>query len=404
MKGNIWAGLYAIDQNGDWGIPSYYCSTSNCTWSSYSSLGVCSRCADLSSKLTKTCVREPGLDPGNSTGCSISLPNGFSLGGPENSRMNIMAMSTSQAPLVYTNYTSPIAIIHSITAGNTYFVTPDTQVNASECVLVPCVLNYLNATVISAPIVSASGFNGAVFMEYANTFWDNYTFNNSSFPWNGPTIDIPPNSTRHDPTHYQMSQPAFLALSSYLKALLSGFVTSNGNDTYYFQSDDSYHPVQADAADAMQAIYTPFLGGCLDVFGNILWDSNICSITTAAMAMTASIRDNSYTQFDFSTYAATGSTYSPKVVIEVKWLWIIPTVAVWLLGVILFLGVIWKTRQTRVRTWRENPLAVIFLGIGDKELEEVKGYGLSEDGLKKKAEQLHVRLHFTDTQAKLEEV
>jgi hypothetical protein len=241
-------------------------------------------------------------------------------------------------------------------------------------------------------------------MEYANTFWDNYTFNNSSFPWNGPTIDIPPNSTRHDPTYYQMSQPAFLALSSYLKALLSGFVTSNGNDTYYFQSDDSYHPVQADAADAMQAIYTPFLGGCLDVFGNILWDSNICSITTAAMAMTASIRDNSYTQFDFSTYAATGSTYSPKVVIKVKWLWIIPTVAVWLLGVILFLGVIWKTRQTRVRTWRENPLAVIFLGIGDKELEEVKGYGLSEDGLKKKAEQLHVRLHFTDTQAKLVEV
>lgn len=65
MKGNIWAGLYAIDQNSDWGIPSYYCSTSNCTRSSYSSHGACSRCAYLSSELTKNCVREHSLDPGN---------------------------------------------------------------------------------------------------------------------------------------------------------------------------------------------------------------------------------------------------------------------------------------------------------------------------------------------------
>jgi len=38
-------------------------------------------------------------------------------------------------------------------------------------------------------------------MEYADKIWDDYQFNHSSFPWNGSNIDIPLNSTRHDPTH-----------------------------------------------------------------------------------------------------------------------------------------------------------------------------------------------------------
>jgi hypothetical protein len=129
---------------------------------SYSLLSVCSRCPDLTSELTKACARELGLDPGNFTGCSVSLPNEFNLGGAENYHMNIMAMSTSQKPLLYKNYTSPIALVQSITAGNTYFVTPGKHVNASECVLVPCVLKYLNATAITAPIHPLTGIMGSL--------------------------------------------------------------------------------------------------------------------------------------------------------------------------------------------------------------------------------------------------
>jgi hypothetical protein len=76
-------------------------------------------------------------------------------------------------------------------------------------------------------------------------------------------------------------------------------------------------------------------------------------------------------------------------------------VGLWLLSTTTLIGTAWKTRRTRVKTWRGNPLALVFLGLGRKELEEVKQHGLTEDGLVKKAEALKVQLRFTDRQAEL---
>lgn len=178
MKANIWAAIYAADPYGSWSIPSYFCSTGNCTWEGYSSLGVCSRCSDLTSRLTKNCVPKPGIDPPGVTGCDVSLPNGFNLGGVEGSRYNLMAMNTSFQPLVYTNYTSPIAVVQSITAYDTFFVNSTTPINASECALVPCVLKYTNSTAYSSPVFKGVGYNGIFFLEYADTIWDSYNFDN----------------------------------------------------------------------------------------------------------------------------------------------------------------------------------------------------------------------------------
>jgi hypothetical protein len=406
MRGNIWAGLYAIDPNGDWSIPPYFCNTGNCTWTGYSSLGVCSRCADLTPQVNKNCVRQPGIDPGNLTGCSVSLPNGFNLGGSANSRFNVMAMSTSQTPLVYVNYSSPIVIVQSIIA-NASFVTPNVPVNASECVLIPCVLDYKNASVNSSPTLFSYGFNGLAWIEFADRIWDNVTFNVSDSPWYGPTIDVRrDNKSRNYPTRYRMTQPAFLALKNYLTPLLSGFVSSDGNGTLSYQSDGKAHPVEASAPDAMNAIYYPPIG-CTDVFQNQIYDWNMCAINNLAIAMTAMIRSQPYTAFNpltdtnFSTYAVMGTTYYPLAIVQVKWIWIVPTAAIWLLGLILFFGVIRKTRRSGVKIWKHNALAVLFLGVGDKELDKVQSYGMTEEGLKKKAEHLQVRLHLTERQAQL---
>src|ERR1051326_5280549 len=150
MKANIWAGLYETDQVGAWSVPSYYCSTLNCTWAGYSSLGICSRCADISSQLNWTC--EPHLaDLNNDTGCDISLPNGLALGGPEGRRDHVFASGTGYPPLVYGNYTEPLATIHSIATYGDLFVDSSSAVNASECVLVPCVIRYNYSVLISSP-------------------------------------------------------------------------------------------------------------------------------------------------------------------------------------------------------------------------------------------------------------
>ncbi|OCK75944.1 hypothetical protein K432DRAFT_158069 [Lepidopterella palustris CBS 459.81] len=397
MKSNIWAALYAVDPYANFATPSYFCSTGNCTWFEYSTLGVCARCSSLTSKLAKTCTPATGIDPPGVTGCDVSLPNGFSLGGDEKSRYNLMAMNTSFPPLVYTNYTSPIAIVQSITAYGTYFVNASTPINASECALVPCVLDYSVGISSQSQNNTAIGFNGESFFEDLDRVLDNYIFDGPQLSaTNGPVINVPENDSRNGITHYNISGDAYLALKHYTEAVLTGFVRSPGNETLSFMSDNRTQNVPASSADAMQAIYQPC--STRDLYSNPVSDWNMCSINLLAQGMTKIIRDKDW---NLTADSVIGITIVPLPKIEVGWLWIIPIIGLWLLALIVFIGTCVKTRRSRVKTWRGDPLALVFLGLGNEELERVKEHGLTEEGLSKKAEVLQVQLQFNDKQARL---
>jgi hypothetical protein len=308
-----------------------------------------------------------------------------------------MAMNTSFRPLVYNNYTSPIAIIQSITAYDAYFIDSTTSINASECALVPCVLEYANSAISSSPLFKKEGYNGNFFLEYADTIWDSYTFDSDqqSAP-NRLTINVPLNTSRNDPTEFSMDEATYLGLKYYTNALLNGFVRGDVTETLSFLSDNRTQNVTASSQDAMQAIYQPCVAS--DVYGNTVWDWAACAMTFLAIGMTKVIRDNS---FDLTTNSAIGDTYDGQPIVTVNWIWIVPVVGLWLLSATVLIGTAWKTRCAKVKAWRGNPLALVFLGLGSKELEGVKQHELTEDGLVKKAEALKVRLHFTDKQAKL---
>jgi hypothetical protein len=147
----------------------------------------------------------------------------------------------------------------------------------------------------------------------------------------------------------------------------------------------------------MQAIYQPIVS-CTDVFGNPILDWNICSLNLLSVGMTKIIRDNS---FNYTTNSQAGQTFIEQPIVTVAWLWIIPAGVYWLVCLIMLIGTVWKTHRSGVRVWRGDPLALVFLGLGSKELETVKDYGLSDDGLQQKAKALKVQLHFTDKQAQL---
>lgn len=395
MKANIWDAIYATDPYGSWNIPQYFCSTGNCTWEGYSSLGVCSRCSDLTSELTKHCVHKPEIDPPGVIGCDVSLPNGFSLGGVEGSRYNVMAMNTSFQPLVYNNYTSPIAVVQSITAYDAFFIDDTTSVNASECALFPCVLKYTNSTTNSNTALKAQGYNGIFFYEYAEIISDSYTFDsNQQSGLSEPTINVPLNTSRHDPTEFSMDEATYLGLKYYINALLNGFVRGDVTENLSFLSDNRTQNVTASSQDAMEAIYQPCQAS--DVYGNPVSDWAACAVTLLAIGMTKIIRDNSFNLID----SAIGDTYDGQQMVIVNWIWIIPVVGLWLLSATVLIGTAWKTRCARVKAWRGNPLALLFLGLGSKELGEVKQHESTKGGLVKKAKALKVRLHFTDRQAK----
>src|SRR5438477_11989716 len=99
------------------------------------------------------------------------------------------------------------------------------------------------------------GSNEVYFQEYAKKIWDNYTIDSSlPFPQNGPTISVPVNASGNGPTQYSINPHAYLALKYYAEALLSGFVSTNGNDTLMYRSDGRTQNVRAGSEDAMQAI------------------------------------------------------------------------------------------------------------------------------------------------------
>lgn len=78
------------------------CGTRNCTWESYQTLGICSTCEDLTSKLQMTKVH---LDPNNDGKTAYdadyyTLPNGFGLTGIQPGEMiNQVDFSTTNAML-----------------------------------------------------------------------------------------------------------------------------------------------------------------------------------------------------------------------------------------------------------------------------------------------------------------
>jgi hypothetical protein len=395
MKANIWAGLFATDPFGDWSIPNYYCTSGNCTWSEHSSLGICSKCADISSKLNKTCNAHAS-DLNNATGCDVALPNGFNLGGPEGSRRNLLAASTDYSPLVYNNYSRPLSIIQVIAAYNTLFVNTSTHINATECVLTPCVINYNISYLWTSPTSRVDGFFGIPFWEIVESTNDNYSFSTSAPPWNGPTLQIGADDNQR--INYQMSQPSYSTLSYYLQALFNGYVITNGTSVSY-QSDNKTRPVPGDAADAMQALYAP-IESCSDIFFNPIYDPASCTIQWGAWAMTTVIRNTYWQDLGLNTYFTAGETYLPLQLVRVSWPWIIPIGLLWMFCVILSVYTMWKIRRVGIHGMALNPLTFLFLNLEDNG-DPIPPWWHSGDEMKKVAAQLPVRLKVTDRKASL---
>src|SRR5690349_16139008 len=101
--------------NGLGMIPPNVCRTGNCDWNEYYTIAACSRCVNITDKLTRTCTL--ATDDGGG-GCDVKLTNGFGLrtGASVNPRGVVMAMNTTGKPYNFSNYTSPFAIVQSIMA------------------------------------------------------------------------------------------------------------------------------------------------------------------------------------------------------------------------------------------------------------------------------------------------
>ena len=353
-------------------------------------------------------------------GYRYSLHNGFYLDSRQElgaytdaiSTMNDDNDGTGVQPLVYANYTNPIARMWSIFADSsdvdqyTTGITLKTRMYATECILVPCVQVYS----------STLGGNGVTtsFKERMVAEYDAYKHNgsseadftltgdpvNSTGYWLAPSNDKIGNGTYHMPVASQIQLTNFLANTITGMAGSEGYLNSAANSGSLF----------------MQFVFTADPAKtCNKALHSGNWESLRfqCAIENIARAITVKIRNIASTSifgpngspkdgFETSPLSALGTTMVSKTYISVTWYWLILPIVLWILAVIMFVGTVWKTRKAGVRTWRTSTLAPLFLGlgIGDEQKQKVENLPITADGLQKKAEEIKVRLHLTEQDAK----
>jgi hypothetical protein len=180
MKAKIWAGVFTVGSMGSWGIPSYCCATGNCTCDGYPFHGVCSRCANIMTRLNKNCYGH-AANLNNVTGCDVTLPNGFSLSGLQSRRDHLTAVSTDYAPLIYGNYSDSLAVIQAIdTLDDMFFVNQSTPLHALECVMISCVIKYSESGVLNSKLFAKYGVNIINYYENADKIYNNFHLVDSS--------------------------------------------------------------------------------------------------------------------------------------------------------------------------------------------------------------------------------
>lgn len=420
------------DSSRQWTAPPNQCRTGECFWEDYYTTAACTRCTDITHLVERTCTPVNGTEGG----CDLALPNGFAFSNTGSDVWGIgvnqivMAMNTTNEPLVY-NYTSPLITVQSIMGFDSsqfptkdskpselkpYTITKDSPLSAHECVIIPCVQKQrfnlsrqADNTTSSQPIASDDIIPVVTIVD---DHWDNYTVSDAS-TLNDIFIDFDYAATGMTPEEmakydsFSISAGTYSAMANFLNALLNGWVSTGPGDTpetmdtiRFLGTRDPNSPYagRVETAKSMEAIFAnSHAGNWTGAFcNNTLATSNDveCAMRNIAAGITNGMRMESWDQIDENRVAMEGTTREPRQICHAQWQYISAPAAVWLLGLALFIGVVWKTRRAQIKAWRTSPLATLLLRLDPDSREHLKDWQNMGDGeLRELAEGLRLRLH-----------
>jgi hypothetical protein len=302
----------------------------------------------------------------------------------------------------------PLAVIQSIMAIGTNNPQRNSTFVASECQMTFCVQSY--GASVGQDQSNQTGPNANPYQEKLLESWTVAGVDPSAVSDGVDPDDVlnvyltpPVNPSKgvYAGQRFGIPRIALSSLNIYISSLLPG-VAYQISDNFGFSSSDSVSPDSISTTsngniDALQAIYTGNFPNCATPDNKVA-----CAIENIAKAMSKSFRDAPLvTRGVDAANMGKGKTYISVTFVEVTWYWIALPVFVWMLSLVTFIGTAWKSRRAGVKTWRTNPLAMVFLRIPREEHEKVKDLGMSESALAEKAEKLTVRLHVTEDEARL---
>ncbi|KAH7359275.1 hypothetical protein B0T11DRAFT_300197 [Plectosphaerella cucumerina] len=386
MKYSIKSAIAVEDD--EWLMPKHFCPTGNCKWPAYYTLAACSMCTDISDLLNRT--------------CSPPESGAINDGVATETVQSIMGFDPSQMP-------NNDSWMEHLELGP-YFVTEDSLIKARECVIVPCVQKQVFELFKENTTAD----------DLARSMQDDPSL---PYPWMGIDMEwldasreidnqgnpyIAVNFTKNNTLPSQMSdnqkhhwvgagieESAHNRIKDYASKIFTGYVYSaqaNGSlpeeHMSITESDDNFM-----AYDILYNTHTgrwtgPYCDHSIPTSNDLE-----CAVHNAAAGITNAMRTYTWNVRHVNRAVHVGTSLAPVQVCSAQWQYISAPVAVWVLGMALFIDVVWKTRRANIKAWRTSPLAMLLLRLDPDSREQLKGWqNMGEAELRQTADELRLRL------------
>lgn len=433
MTAAIWNGLSDLVRAPNLS-PSFLCTSGNCTWDEFTSLAVCSKCANITHHLVKktgsTMAEGSGTDSGWSadakmpevsnqgvwanlgfleqkhnftkytipqSGLNLSNYDGVAHCSSSNDNcpdtyMSAKVISNPGLTISFRNLHTMILAMQVIQPSNSWqkneTVWEDTVVEAQECSLSFCVNAYqskveqgtLQEKVVSSwtsrppnCYESQRIFNDTEFTEYKN-----YTLNNLNVPRTDLQIHIPQkNSSKFAGRKYNITE-------SVIAGMLDVF--SQGFDNVTMETDDSAYediPVLIYPSNGWNdpSRFMLGIGNAHDIIG---------TFDNLASSLSKWMRDR---QLDDTPIK--GHILQTMVVMRVNWAYLTLPVFALVTGVAFVILSIWETKRLKLPAWKTDALVPLVHG-SDRELSEKLEAAAEENRLHDVATKVRVSMQDVD--------
>lgn len=320
IQGAVMNGLYTLDSP-----INFTCTTANCTWPSFYTVGVCSSCTNVTDQMETTCTKNPSH---GGQRCNHTLPSGFKLasgyssssGGTHSVRLNATAEAGSTG--FNTNITDWLVlagIIRNENGAGNY-----TRPEAFECGLSWCAKRYSAVNVssgeIETPDIKSWPLQSPDKFYTEDGVWLNpFTVLDNASDFDGPNRTFTVNANDHN------------TLSDWLA------------DTYFKTSNQ-------------------------DAVARALWLQTNMSQTFAniATSMTNKIREGHNSTLVY------GTAFREETYIHVAWAWLVLPAVVVLMGVVLLAASMVLSRGDKEGLWKNSILATLSTRMTGSQNEALK--------------------------------
>ncbi|KAF2136392.1 uncharacterized protein K452DRAFT_292425 [Aplosporella prunicola CBS 121167] len=335
IKAAVYSGLYGSDMTGNGGSDfavTPFCSTGNCTWEApYSSLAMCTKCANITESLKSNC--SGSLIPDR---CNYTLPSGLTLGGQFIGGNAFMESNAYGEPSsVHFNGTSGIiASVQTIRGLHDLSAQSLLGAVANECILYPCVNTY-RASVV-----------GGNFSEHkiATVEPTHGELTDGGFSSNGITLHV-----ANDETNYTLATYSIQGLQFFFDNIFRGSV----------QGATGRESGTSDTVRALYDMGTSKFGDGTPTKGD--------NTTMEAIADSITKLLRTGKGLEYNQTAAAGGSSITETYVHVRWEWITLPIAVEVLALLFLVGTIVRSKTSGVAVWKSSTLPLLHCRIVDED-------------------------------------